>query len=162
MKITAAVMEKADGVVTRRNLKLDEVELDDPREDEVPIRVTSFGVRGTVRGVIHGLEPFPTPGVLGGRGPRHPRHLRHGRRGGDDRGRQVQPPRRAAPGQADHRRDGRRPGPDVPGEPDAAPARRTLPDREAWSSPTTPSRWINQAIDDIDGGKTIRPVARMR
>ncbi len=68
MRITAAVMEKADGVVSRRNIKLDEVELDDPREDEVLIRVTSCGVCGTDKGVIHGLEPFPTPGVLGHEG----------------------------------------------------------------------------------------------
>ena len=42
MQITAAVMEKADGVVTRRNIKLEKVELEDPREDAVLIRVTSM------------------------------------------------------------------------------------------------------------------------
>src|SRR4051812_22273640 len=65
MKITAAVLEKADGVVARRNIRLDEVELEDPREDEVLIKVTSCGVCGTDKGIIHGLEPFPAPGVLG-------------------------------------------------------------------------------------------------
>ena len=68
MKITAAVMEKADGVVARRSIRLDEVELEGPREDEALIRITSCGVCGTDKGVIHGLEPFPTPGVLGHEG----------------------------------------------------------------------------------------------
>ena len=68
MRITAAVMEKADGAITRRTIKLDEVELEAPREDEVLIRVTSCGVCGTDKGAIHGLEPFPTPGVLGHEG----------------------------------------------------------------------------------------------
>ncbi len=68
MQITAAVMEKADGIVSRRNIKLDAVELEGPREDEVLIKISSCGVCGTDRGVIHGLEPFPTPGVLGHEG----------------------------------------------------------------------------------------------
>jgi aryl-alcohol dehydrogenase len=65
MQITAAVMEKADGTVTRRKIALEVVELEGPREDEVLVRISSCGVCGTDRGCIHGLEPFPTPGVLG-------------------------------------------------------------------------------------------------
>ncbi|WP_375382988.1 NAD(P)-dependent alcohol dehydrogenase [uncultured Sphingomonas sp.] len=68
MKITAAVMEKADGVVTRRSIKLEEVDLDGPREDEVLVRITSCGVCGTDRGCLHGQEPYPAPGVLGHEG----------------------------------------------------------------------------------------------
>ncbi len=68
MQITAAVMEKADGTLTRRDIRLETVELDDPREGEVLIRVTSCGVCGTDKGCIHGLEPYPTPGVLGHEG----------------------------------------------------------------------------------------------
>lgn len=68
MRITAAVMQKADGTLTRRRIELEEVELDDPYDDEVLIRITSCGVCGTDKGAIHGLEPFPTPGVLGHEG----------------------------------------------------------------------------------------------
>jgi aryl-alcohol dehydrogenase len=68
MEITAAVMEKADGLLARRDIKLEKVELEGPREDEVLIKVSSCGVCGTDKGVIHGLEPFPTPGVLGHEG----------------------------------------------------------------------------------------------
>jgi aryl-alcohol dehydrogenase len=68
MRITAAVMEKTDGRITRRKIALEEVELEPPRDDEVLIRVTSSGVCGTDRGCIHGLEPYPTPGVLGHEG----------------------------------------------------------------------------------------------
>ena len=63
MQITAAFMEKADGAVTRHNIKREAVELEDPREDEDPIKVTSRGVCGTDQGIIHGLEPVPAPGV---------------------------------------------------------------------------------------------------
>lgn len=68
MKITAAVMGKADGLVSRRSIALEEVELEGPREDEVLVRISSCGVCGTDKGCIHGLEPFPTPGVLGHEG----------------------------------------------------------------------------------------------
>jgi aryl-alcohol dehydrogenase len=68
MRITAAVMTHADSVLSRRRIDLEEVELDDPRDDEVLIRVTSCGVCGTDKGCIHGLEPFPAPGVLGHEG----------------------------------------------------------------------------------------------
>jgi aryl-alcohol dehydrogenase len=56
MRITAAVMEKADSTITRRTIRLEEVELDDPREDEVLVRITSCGVCGTDRGCMHRLE----------------------------------------------------------------------------------------------------------
>lgn len=68
MRITAAVMERADGKLTRRKIALEEVELEPPRRGEVLIRVTSAGVCGTDRMCIHGLEPYPTPGVLGHEG----------------------------------------------------------------------------------------------
>lgn len=68
MRITAAVMQKADGMLTRRRIELEELELDAPYDDEVLIRITSCGVCGTDKGAIHGLEPYPTPGVLGHEG----------------------------------------------------------------------------------------------
>lgn len=68
MKITAAVMEKADGMVTRRKIALEDVDLDPPREGEVLIRLTPCGVCGMDRSCIHGVEPYPTPGVLGHEG----------------------------------------------------------------------------------------------
>lgn len=68
MKITAAVMTKADGMLTRRRIRLEQVQLDDPRDNEVLVRISSCGICGTDRGAIHGLEPYPTPGVLGHEG----------------------------------------------------------------------------------------------
>lgn len=68
MRISAAVMQKADGTLARRHIALEEVDLDAPREDEVLVRISSCGVCGTDRGAIHGLEPYPTPGVLGHEG----------------------------------------------------------------------------------------------
>ncbi|EYD74321.1 aryl-alcohol dehydrogenase [Rubellimicrobium mesophilum DSM 19309] len=68
MRITAAVMEKADGTITRRSIQLEGVELDGPREGEVLVRIASCGVCGTDRGCIHGLEPYPTPGARGHEG----------------------------------------------------------------------------------------------
>jgi len=61
-------MTHADGMVSRRKIELEELELDAPYDDEVLIRVTSCGVCGTDKGCIHGLEPYPTPGVLGHEG----------------------------------------------------------------------------------------------
>lgn len=68
MRIQAAVLERSDGTLTNHKVTLDEVELDGPRADEVLVRVTSCGVCGTDRGCLHGLEPYPTPGVLGHEG----------------------------------------------------------------------------------------------
>jgi NADPH:quinone reductase-like Zn-dependent oxidoreductase len=68
MQITAAVMNHADSTLRSREIALESVELDAPRADEVLVRVTHAGVCGTDRGCIHGLEPYPTPGVLGHEG----------------------------------------------------------------------------------------------
>lgn len=68
MRITAAVMAKADTTFSKREIALEEVELEGPREDEVLVRITHAGVCGTDRGCIHGIEPYPTPGVLGHEG----------------------------------------------------------------------------------------------
>ena len=68
MQITAAFMEKADGAVTRRNIKLKAVELEDPRKDEDLIRVTNCGVCGSDQEIIQGLELVPASGVLGHEG----------------------------------------------------------------------------------------------
>ena len=59
MEITAAVMTRADGMLTRRKIRLEQVELDDPRENEVLVRISSCGICCTDRGAIHGLEPYP-------------------------------------------------------------------------------------------------------
>jgi aryl-alcohol dehydrogenase len=68
MRISAAVMHKADGALTRRRITVEELELEGPRPDEVLIRITSCGVCGTDKMCVHGLAPFPTPGVLGHEG----------------------------------------------------------------------------------------------
>lgn len=68
MRIQAAVMQHADGVVTRRKITIEEVELEGPRPDEVLIRITSCGVCGTDKMFLHGMMPYPTPGVLGHEG----------------------------------------------------------------------------------------------
>lgn len=68
MQIQAAILEKPDGTLTRRRIRIETVELEGPRAEEVLVRVTSCGVCGTDRGCIHGLEPYPTPGVLGHEG----------------------------------------------------------------------------------------------
>jgi aryl-alcohol dehydrogenase len=65
MEITAAVMEKSDGRLTRHKIQLERLQLEMPRAHEVLIEVSSCGVCGTDRMCIHGLEPYPTPGVLG-------------------------------------------------------------------------------------------------
>lgn len=68
MQIEAAVMERADGLVARHRIRIEEVELEGPRDDEVLVRVTSCGVCGTDRGCIHGQMPYPAPSVLGHEG----------------------------------------------------------------------------------------------
>ncbi len=68
MKIQAAVLERSDGTLLKRRLRLEPAELEAPRAGEVLVRVTSCGVCGTDRGCIHGIEPYPTPGVLGHEG----------------------------------------------------------------------------------------------
>lgn len=68
MRIQAAILERPDGRLTRHKIQIEDVELEAPRADEVLIKVTSCGVCGTDRGCIHGIEPYPSPGVLGHEG----------------------------------------------------------------------------------------------
>ena len=68
MRIQAAILERPDGRLTRHKIQIEDVELEAPRDDEVLIKVTSCGVCGTDRGCIHGIEPYPSPGVLGHEG----------------------------------------------------------------------------------------------
>jgi aryl-alcohol dehydrogenase len=68
VRIRAAVMEKPDGTLTRHRIRIEDIELEGPREDEVLVRITSCGVCGTDRGCIHAQMPYPTPGVLGHEG----------------------------------------------------------------------------------------------
>jgi aryl-alcohol dehydrogenase len=65
MRIDAAILERADGRLTSHKIQIGSLELEAPRAREVLIEVSSCGVCGTDRMCIHGLEPFPTPGVLG-------------------------------------------------------------------------------------------------
>ncbi|HZU56988.1 MAG TPA: NAD(P)-dependent alcohol dehydrogenase [Actinocrinis sp.] len=60
---TAALVETAGAPFS-----LAEVELDDPRPDEVVVRVTAAGICHTDLGVAAGALPFPLPGVLGHEG----------------------------------------------------------------------------------------------
>lgn len=60
---TAAVVESAGAGFT-----LAEVDLADPRPDEVLVRMVAAGVCHTDLGVSHGAVPFPLPGVLGHEG----------------------------------------------------------------------------------------------
>lgn len=68
MRIRAAVPAGPDRTLARRGLRIETVELEPPRAEEVLVRVTSRGVCGTDRGCLHALEPSPTPGVLGHEG----------------------------------------------------------------------------------------------
>ncbi|TDQ53457.1 NAD(P)-dependent alcohol dehydrogenase [Actinorugispora endophytica] len=61
--VTAAVLRE-----TRAPFELQEVVLDDPRPDEVVVRMVAGGVCGTDLGVQAGHIPFPLPGVLGHEG----------------------------------------------------------------------------------------------
>ncbi len=60
---TAAVLP-----ATGQPFSLQQVTLDDPRPDEVLVRVVAAGVYGTDLGVQAGHIPFPLPGVLGHEG----------------------------------------------------------------------------------------------
>src|SRR5918997_1024206 len=59
----AAVVESGGAPFT-----LAEVELDEPRADEVLVRMTAAGLCHTDLGVASGGLPFPLPGVLGHEG----------------------------------------------------------------------------------------------
>jgi len=60
---TAAVVESAG-----TGFALSDVELDDPRPDEVLVRLVAAGLCHTDLGVVVGALPFPLPGVLGHEG----------------------------------------------------------------------------------------------
>ena len=60
---TAAVVESAGS-----GFALQEVGLEEPRDDEVLVRMTAAGLCHTDLGVAHGALPFPLPGVLGHEG----------------------------------------------------------------------------------------------
>ncbi len=68
MDIQAAVLERPDGTLSNYKISIETLSLEGPRDDEVLVRVTSCGVCGTDRGCIHGIEPYPAPGVLGHEG----------------------------------------------------------------------------------------------
>jgi aryl-alcohol dehydrogenase len=63
VKITAAVVEVQDGP-----FELKEVTLDDPRPDEMVVRVSAVGMCHSDLSVRHGVTPFPLPAVLGHEG----------------------------------------------------------------------------------------------
>jgi aryl-alcohol dehydrogenase len=60
---TAAVVESPGAGFT-----LTEIELSDPRADEIRVRIVATGLCHTDLGVAHGALPFPLPGVLGHEG----------------------------------------------------------------------------------------------
>jgi aryl-alcohol dehydrogenase len=60
---TAAVVESAGAGFT-----LSEIELSEPRADEIRVRIVATGLCHTDLGVAHGALPFPLPGVLGHEG----------------------------------------------------------------------------------------------
>jgi aryl-alcohol dehydrogenase len=63
MKITAAAVEVKDGP-----FELQEVTLDDPRANEMIVRIAAVGMCHTDLSVRHGVTPFPLPAVLGHEG----------------------------------------------------------------------------------------------
>jgi aryl-alcohol dehydrogenase len=62
-RITAAVVESKDGP-----FELEEVEIDDPRPDEILVKVAAVGMCHTDLSVRSQATPFPLPGVLGHEG----------------------------------------------------------------------------------------------
>jgi aryl-alcohol dehydrogenase len=68
MQVRAAVLEGVDASGKGWKIEFQTLELEPPRPNEVLVRVTSCGVCGTDRGCLHGIEPYPTPGVLGHEG----------------------------------------------------------------------------------------------
>jgi aryl-alcohol dehydrogenase len=63
MRITAAVVERTGAPFDLRELKLDE-----PRPDEVVVRMVAAGICHTDASVRDGVTPFPLPAVLGHEG----------------------------------------------------------------------------------------------
>ncbi|MFI5612573.1 alcohol dehydrogenase catalytic domain-containing protein [Amycolatopsis sp. NPDC051903] len=51
-----------------QEFSLEDVELDEPRPDEVRVRLVATGMCHTDLSVAHGVTPFPLPGVLGHEG----------------------------------------------------------------------------------------------
>ena len=60
MKVQAAVLYELGGRV-----EVEEVELADPKEGEVLVKVAASGVCHSDLSVIDGVIPFPLPAVLG-------------------------------------------------------------------------------------------------
>src|SRR5712692_9538339 len=63
VKITAAVVESRDGP-----FHLQEVEISEPRPDELLVRIVAVGMCHTDLRVRSQATPFPLPGVLGHEG----------------------------------------------------------------------------------------------
>ncbi len=63
MEITAAILPRRDGP-----LRVEQVDLGDPQEDEILVRVAACGVCHADSLARHGDLPFPAPGVLGHEG----------------------------------------------------------------------------------------------
>jgi hypothetical protein len=58
MKVKAAVLEKADGMIGKYRVRIEGAELEGPRADEVLVRVTSCGVCGTTVAACTGSSPI--------------------------------------------------------------------------------------------------------
>lgn len=56
MEVTAAVIHETGG-----EFKLEQLELSDPRDDEVLVRIVGAGICGTDLGAVHGHLPIPGP-----------------------------------------------------------------------------------------------------
>ena len=63
MKIKAAVLYELGG-----RLEVEDIELADPKENEVLVKVAAAGVCHSDVSVIDGVIPFPLPAVLGHEG----------------------------------------------------------------------------------------------
>ena len=63
MRITAAVLDEFHAP-----LKIEEVEIEEPREDEVLVKIAAAGICHTDGITRDGALPFPPPGVLGHEG----------------------------------------------------------------------------------------------
>lgn len=63
MKVKAAVLYELGG-----RLEVEDIELADPKENEVLVKVSAAGVCHSDISVIDGVIPFPLPAVLGHEG----------------------------------------------------------------------------------------------
>ena len=57
-------------------LKIEQVDIDEPREHEVLVRTAATGVCHSDLHFVEGLYPFPAPAILGSRGGRRGREGR--------------------------------------------------------------------------------------